>query len=188
MASPKLTLRSTLPLRNSSVTIPLLGFGVYETPPQQCVSSILAAFSAGYRHIDTAQFYGNETEVGLAILQSGLPRSSIFITTKTDIAEGTVEKTYQNCLESVRKIGGKDGYVDLFLVHTADVGREGRKEIWMALERLLDEGKTRAIGVSNYGIGHVEEMRGYARVWPPVVNQNEVSVLKMRPTREDFQL
>jgi len=86
------------------------------------------------------------------------------VTTKTDIAQGTVEKPYQSCLESVRKIGGEDRYVDLFLVHTADVGTKGRREIWMALERLLDEGRTRTIRVNNYGIAHVEEMRGYARV------------------------
>ncbi|KAN0102750.1 putative aldo-keto reductase [Hyaloscypha variabilis] len=174
MKSPKLTITSTLPLPNTPVTIPRLGFGVFESPRTQCVSSILAALSAGYRHIDTAQFYENETEVGLAIQQSGLPRSSLFITTKIDIAQGTVEKTYQSCLESVRKIDGEMGYVDLFLVHTADVGRDGRREIWAALERLYEEGKARAIGVSNYGVGHVEEMRGYARVWPPMVNQNEL--------------
>jgi len=68
--------------------------------------------------------------------------------------------------------------VDLFLVHTADIGKRDRREVWAALERLYDEGKARAIGVSNYGIGHVEEMKSYAKVWPPMVNQNEVSLLK----------
>ncbi|KAE9374211.1 putative aldo-keto reductase [Stipitochalara longipes BDJ] len=174
MASQKLTIKSTLHLPNSTVTIPRLGFGVFESPGEQCVSSILAALDAGYRHIDTAQFYANETEVGLAIQQSRLPRSSIFVTTKIDIPQGTVEKTYQSCLESVRKIDGEGGYVDLFLVHTADIGSRDRREVWAALERLYDEGKAKAIGVSNYGIGHVEEMKGYAKIWPPMVNQNEL--------------
>ncbi|KAI8222478.1 hypothetical protein K4K57_011741 [Colletotrichum sp. SAR 10_99] len=76
-------------------------------------------------------------------------------------------------LRSVRRIAGEDGYVDLFLVHRPIQRRE---EVWVALERLLEEGKTRAIGVSNFRAEHLEEMKGYAKVWPPVVNQIEVLV------------
>jgi diketogulonate reductase-like aldo/keto reductase len=85
-----------------------------------------------------------------------------------------VDKIYETLLDSVHKIDGKDGYVDLFLIHTASGGSKARKEMWSALERLLEDRKTRAIGVSNWGIGHIEELKGFAKVWPPHVNQIEV--------------
>ena len=177
MVSTKLTITDTLSLPNSTVEIPSLGFGVYESHGQQCVAAVLAALKAGYRHIDTAQYYENEKEVGEAVRQSGLKRSDVFITTKIDHSEGSVEETYQSVLNSVKVIAGEDGAVDLFLVHTADIGPADCKVVWLALEKLLKEGKTRSIGVSNYGIGHIEEMKQYAKIWPPHVNQIEVSRL-----------
>ncbi len=87
---------------------------------------------------------------------------------------GSVEKTYKKVLDSVHKIDGEDGYVDLFLVHTASGGAGRRKEMYLALEKLLESGKTRSIGVSNWGIGHIEELKGFAKVYPPHVNQIEV--------------
>jgi diketogulonate reductase-like aldo/keto reductase len=78
-------------------------------------------------------------------------------------------------VNSVKAIGGEDGVVDLFLVHTADIGPGDCKIVWLALEKLLEAGKTRSIGVSNYGIGPIEEIKKYAKIWPPHVNQNEVS-------------
>lgn len=175
MVSTKLKIIDTLSLPNSIVKIPRLGFGVYEAHGQDCVTSVLTALKAGYRNIDTAQYYGNEKEVGEAFRQSGLKRSDVFITTKLDECQGSVEKTYQCLLDSVTAIDGEDGEVDLFLVHTADIGSADRKEAWIALEKLLEAGKTRSIGVSNYGIGHIEEMKQYAKIWPPQVNQIEVS-------------
>ena len=77
-------------------------------------------------------------------------------------------------LDSIQKIDGKDGYVDLFLIHTASMGAKGRKEIYQALEKLLEDGKTRSIGVSNWGIGHIEELKSFAKIYPPHVNQIEV--------------
>jgi diketogulonate reductase-like aldo/keto reductase len=124
-----------------------------------------------------SRYYANEKEVGEAVLQSGFKRSDIFITTKILTAAGSVDETYEKLLESVRKINGKDGYVDLFLIHTASGGSKARKEMWLALERLLGEGKTRAIGTSNWGIGHIEELKGFAKVWPPHINQIEVSCI-----------
>lgn len=112
--------------------------------------------------------------MGEAVRTSGMPRSEIFLTTKILSAGGTLEKSYKKCLESVTEIDGNDGYVDLFLIHTARLGKEKRKEIWLALERLVEEGKVRNIGVSNWGIGHIEEMKEYAKIWPPAVNQIEV--------------
>lgn len=163
-----------LPLPNSSVRIPRLGFGVYRSPTTQCVQSCHRAFEAGYRHIDTAQFYGNETEVGEALRTCGLPREELFVTTKIISPAGSIEATYDKLLASVEKIGGQNGHVDLFLIHSSSSGSAGRKMLWQALERLLEEGKTKSIGVSNYGVRHIEEMRAYAKIWPPHVNQIEV--------------
>ena len=172
----KLTITDLVPLPKSEVKIPRLGFGVYRSPPTQCVQSTLNALKAGYRHVDTAQFYANEKEVGDAIRDSGIPRSDIFVTTKILVPGGSPEATYSKLLASVEKIGGPDGYVDLFLIHSANSGASGRKEIWQALERLLEEGKTKSIGVSNWGVKHIEEIKSYAKVWPPHVNQIEVSL------------
>lgn len=90
-----------------------------------------------------------------------------------------MERTLGKLRESVAKIDAgtadKKGYVDLFLIHSASPGKEARKEMWQALERLLEEGAARSIGVSNFGVGHIEEMREWAKVWPPHVDQIEVS-------------
>ncbi|BCS29867.1 aldo/keto reductase family protein [Aspergillus puulaauensis] len=172
--SNKLDFTDVLPLPNSSVKIPRLGFGVYRSPAAQTTKSTLKALEAGYRHIDTAQFYANEKEVGEAIRNSGLPRSEIFVTTKILAPAGSPEETYKKISDSVDKIGGKDGYVDLFLIHSSSSGSAGRKELWQALERLLEEGRTKSIGVSNFGVKHIEELKPFAKVWPPHVNQIEL--------------
>ncbi|KAJ5958548.1 Aldo/keto reductase subgroup [Penicillium vulpinum] len=163
-----------LPLPNSSVRIPRLGFGVYRSPTKQCVQSCLKALDAGYRHIDTAQFYANEAEVGEALRTTSVPRDQIFVTTKILSPAASVEATYDKLLASVHKISGADGYVDLFLIHSSSSGSAGRKLLWQALEKLYAEGKARSIGVSNFGVGHIEEMRSYAQVFPPHVNQIEL--------------
>lgn len=174
--SANFTITDLVPLPNSPVKIPRLGFGVYRSPTSQCVQSCLKALQTGYRHIDTAQFYGNEKEVGEAIRASGIPRSEIFVTTKILSPAGSPEATYSKLVDSVEKIGGKDGYVDLFLIHSSSSGSSGRKELWQALEKLLEEGKTRSIGVSNFGVQHIEGLKPFAKVWPPHVNQIEVSI------------
>jgi len=174
---PAFKITDTLPLPNSSVRIPRLGFGVYRSPTNQCVQSCLKALDAGYRHIDTAQFYANEAEVGEALRTSGVPREEVFVTTKILSPAASIEATYDKLLASVHKIGGEDGYVDLFLIHSSSSGSAGRKLLWQALEKLHAEGKAKSIGVSNFGVGHIEEMRSYAQVFPPHVNQIEVSNL-----------
>jgi len=174
--APKLTINDLIALPNSAAKIPRLGFGVYLSHGNQCTTSCLNALKAGYRHIDSAQMYGNEKEVGEAVRQSGLKRSDIFITTKILSPGGSVEKSYESLLDSVRKIDGEDGYVDLFLIHAPSSGSSGRKEMYQALEKLLEAGKTRSIGVSNWGVGHLEETKTYAKLWPPHVNQLEVYV------------
>ena len=142
---------------------------------EKCTKACLEALETGYRHIDSAQLYQNESRVREALRDSDLDRSEIFITTKIRTSRGSVEADYQSVRESVRKIAGKDGYVDSFLVHTPQWGAEVRKDMWLALEKLLSEGWTKSIGVSNYGIEHIKEMKEYATTWPPHVNQIEVS-------------
>ena len=115
--------------------------------------------------------------MGEAVRQSGIPRNEVFLTTKILSAGGSPDKTYQKCLDSVHKIDGKDGYVDLFLIHTPSGGSAAIKEMYQALERLESEGKVKSIGVSNFGVGHIEGMKSYARIWPPHVNQIEVCSL-----------
>lgn len=127
------------------------------------------------------RYYANEKQVGIAvkefIKESGINRSDIFITTKILSPGGSVDMSHKKCLESVEAIDGKDGYVDLFLIHSPSSGSNGRKEMWQALEKLYLAKKARIIGVSNWGIGHIEELKTFAEVWPPAVNQIEVCVL-----------
>lgn len=159
---------------NSGTQIPVLGFGVWDSPSHLTTKSCLEALKVGYRHIDTAQVYGNEQEVGEALKESGLSRSDVFITSKIYRPENDAEGTYQKCLDSVKKIAGEDGYLDLMLIHNANVGADVVKTMWQAMERLHEEGRFKAIGASNFGIGHIEELKKYAKVWPPAVNQLEL--------------
>ncbi|KAF1360177.1 Aldo/keto reductase [Lizonia empirigonia] len=170
----KLSLDSTLPLPNSTHKIPQLGFGVYQSPPETCVKSCLAALKAGYRHIDTAQYYANEEQVGQALRESGLKREEVYLTTKILSPGEDVDSTYNSVLESIEKLSGKDGYVDLFLIHSPNAGPEKRKLMWLALEKAKSEGRIREIGVSNYGISQIEEIKKIGTVWPPAINQIEL--------------
>lgn len=201
-----LTLTSTVDLLVPGVSMPRLGFGIYRVQPSETVEVVLAALDVGYRHIDSAQLYNNETELGQAIRQSGVTREDLFLTTKIRYPGMNNAKTWKKVVDSVKKISGvevingrkrkreDDGppaeehteadkaYVDLFLVHTPYGGPNAmkeRREMWLALERAFEEGKARAIGVSNYKVEHLEEMREYAKVWPPHVNQIQVSSSSM---------
>lgn len=172
MANPKRAINDTIPLASlPNVAIPRLGFGTYLSPPEQTFTSCGHALREGYRHIDTGQYYANEAEVGRAIAASGIPRKDIFVSTKILDTGASVDENYANAAQSLDRLGG---YVDLFLIHSATGGREVRREMWLALERLFAEGKARAIGVSNWGIEEIEELRGAGQVWPPHVNQIEV--------------
>ena len=174
MSPSKLAITDVLPLHNSTVKIPRLGFGIYQSPTTVCMQSCLTALKASYRHIDSAQIYRNESEMGEATRQSGIPRKEVFLTTKIMTVGGSPEATYKKCLDSVKKIDGEDGYVDLFLIHSPSGGASAVKEMWQALEKLEEEGRAKSIGTSNFGVGHIEEMKPWARVWPPQVNQIEV--------------
>jgi len=175
MAPKKLDINSTITLEKASggIKIPQLGFGVYKSPNDVCVKSCLTALDAGYRHIDTAQYYGNEAQVGEAVKKSGLPRDQLFLTTKILDAEGSVEASYKSCLASVEKLDS-GGYVDLFLIHSPNSGKAKFQEMWQALERLYKEGKAKSIGVSNFGEQAIVELKEVATVWPPHVSQVEL--------------
>lgn len=182
-ASSHLALNRTITLDNG-VTMPLLGFGVWQIAPQVCTSVVETALDAGYRHIDSAQAYRNEAEAGAALRNTDVDRHDIFFTTKIPRDLGTVDANYESLLESVAKINGGDtsdnAYVDLFLIHSPRMGPDGIQNIWQALEKLLDEGKTRSIGVSNFKPSDIEAMKAYATVWPPHVNQIQVRFLLAR--------
>lgn len=163
-----LTLASTITL-NNGVRIPVLGLGTFKVPNDQAYSVVRQALDIGYRHIDTASYYANEEGVGRAIRESGLPREDLFITTKlwnTDHGRKEALAAFDRSL----KLLGLD-HVDLYLVHWP---RGEREETWKALERLLEEGMARAIGVSNYTIKHLEETIGRSYV-VPAVDQVEFS-------------
>lgn len=168
-----LTLQSTLKLKPGN-SIPLLGFGVWDSPAHLTTQSCLSALKTGFRHIDTAQVYGNEAEVGKAVKQCGLKRDEIFVTSKVLTPADDADSTYKKVLESVQKIDGDNGYLDLMLIHNSTAGPEGVKMMWQAMEKLQSEGKLKAIGVSNFGIGNIDRMKEYAKAWPPAVNQLEL--------------
>jgi diketogulonate reductase-like aldo/keto reductase len=173
MSANKLSIESTVSLNSSSYRIPQIGFGVYLSPPEKCENSCTKALEAGYRHIDTAQYYDNESSVGRAVQEGKVPREEVYITTKILSAGDDASSTYEKVVESVEKLAGKNGYVDLFLIHTPNGGPKARKLMWEALEKAKKEGKARDIGVSNYGIQHIEEIKSFGGE-VPVVNQIEV--------------
>ncbi|KAH8196900.1 hypothetical protein TruAng_008925 [Truncatella angustata] len=158
MAAPR-SILDEVTLQNDS-KIPHLGFGVYKSPPEV--------------HIDTAQYYANESQVGEALERSGLARKEIFVTSKILEAAGSVDKSYQQCVESIEKLDAVEHYADLYLIHSPNSGTEKRKEMWLALEKLYQDGKAKSIGVSNFSIEHIEELKQYAKIWPPHVNQIEL--------------
>ncbi|OAL49236.1 Aldo/keto reductase [Pyrenochaeta sp. DS3sAY3a] len=168
------TANTRLVLTNSKHKIPQLGFGVYLSSQSACMSSCLKALEGRYRHIDTAQYYENETEVGQACRKSNVPRSELYLTTKILNAASDVESTYQKITDSVKRLDGADGYVDLFLIHSPNAGPGPRKIMWQALELAKEHNKVRDIGVSNYGIQHIEEIKSIGSTWPPAVNQIEL--------------
>jgi len=169
---------------NPDVRLPIVGFGTYLIPDEQAAAAVSAAFAAGYRHIDTAEMYQNESGVGAAIRASGLSRGELFVTTKLwpgNPAWGMPAKTYDDTLasldESLRRLG-LDA-VDLYLIH-APLAAEERLDQWRALVELQRLGKARAIGVSNYSSAHIDEMQA-AGLPLPAVNQVELHPWSQKP-------
>ncbi|MGV9292454.1 aldo/keto reductase [Amycolatopsis sp. NPDC003676] len=156
---------------NNSVTVPQLGLGMYQVRPDQVAKVVATAFEAGYRSIDTAAMYGNEAEVGTAVRESGLPREDIFVTTKVWNTDHGYDNTLRAFDRSAEALGV--GPVDLYLIHWPKPELDRYVETWRALELLLNEGRVRAIGVSNFGIDHLQRLLDETDV-VPVVNQVEL--------------
>ena len=165
---------STIPhlTLNNGVEIPAIGFGVFQTPPDETRSAVEAALSAGYRHIDTAAAYGNERQVGEAIAKSGVDRSEVFIETKIWISDYGYDQTLHGFDKSAGKLGVDQ--IDLLILHQA-LPSDFDKTLgaYRALEQLLTDGKVRAIGVSNFMVDHLTGLLDKATV-VPAVNQIEV--------------
>src|SRR3954464_1492949 len=152
---------------NNDVTMPALGLGVFQTPPNETRDAVRAALDAGYRHIDTAAAYGNEREVGAAVAASGLDRGDVFIETKVWISDYGYDETLHAFEKSARKLGIKQ--VDLLILHQAlPSAFDKTLEAYRALETLLADGKVRAIGVSNFMVEHLQRLLENASVVPAV--------------------
>jgi diketogulonate reductase-like aldo/keto reductase len=157
---------------NTGVTLPALGFGVFQTPPDETRDAVRAALDTGYRHIDTAAAYGNEREVGEAVRASGVNRADVFLETKIWISDYGYEETLHGFEKSAGKLGVDQ--IDLLILHQALPSAFDRTlEAYRALETLLADGKVRAIGVSNFMVDHLERLLDRATV-VPAVNQIEV--------------
>ena len=157
---------------NNDVTLPALGLGVFQTPPDETRDAVTAALGAGYRHVDTAAAYGNERQVGEAVAASDLDRSEVFLETKIWISDYGYDQTLHGYEKSARKLGVDQ--IDLLILHQALPGEFGRTlEAYRALETLLADGKVRAIGVSNFMVDHLTRLLDVAAV-VPTVNQIEV--------------
>ncbi|KDQ51086.1 hypothetical protein JAAARDRAFT_62828 [Jaapia argillacea MUCL 33604] len=171
------------------VYMPRLGFGVGASPTSLCQSSVQFALSTGYRHIDCAMHYGNEKEVGLAIKASKIPRDQIFVTTKIlapltdDNGVFSEEKIMHSLTEAVEQFGLE--YVDLFLIHTPTSGPDGRLKLWEGLEKLKANGRARSIGVSNFGVDHLEQLAAAGKS-KPSVNQIEVHPWRQQRDITDY--
>ena len=164
----------------SKVDMPVFGLGVYlMREPGECKKAVSHAIECGYRLIDTAMAYGNETEVGDAIRNSEVPREEIFVVTKLRRPHATgYDEVIRRCQESLDNLG--IGKIDLYLVHAPPEDFEARAPVWKAMEDCLERGWVRSIGVSNYGSHHLQEMKSYARIMP-AVNQIEINPWLQRP-------
>lgn len=162
---------------NNGVEMPIIGLGVYKTQEgEEVQNSVKYALDAGYRMIDTAKKYENEEGVGKALKSYGLLREEFFVTTKLWNPDQGYESTLRAIDESLEKLGLS--YVDLYLIHWPTASDDAtksfnkREETWRAMEEIYKSGKAKAIGVSNYTIKHLEEMKDYALIMP-MVNQVE---------------
>jgi 2,5-diketo-D-gluconate reductase A len=157
---------------NNGVEIPAIGYGVFQTPPDETTAAVEAALATGYRHVDTAAAYGNERGVGEAIRRSGLDRNEVFVETKIWISDYGYDETLRGFDKSAGKLGVEQ--IDLLILHQALPGEfDLTVGAYRALERLLADGKVRAIGVSNFMPEHLTRLLEGTSV-VPAVNQIEV--------------
>lgn len=165
---------------NNGVKMPILGYGVYQTPLEETERCVLEAFETGYRSIDTAQAYYNEEGVGNALAKCGIPREEIFITTKVWISNAGYEKAKESIAESLRKL--QTDYVDLLLIHQPFGDYYGT---YRAMEEAYKEGKARALGVSNFYPDRYLDLFRFAEI-KPAVNQVETHVFQQQKTARKY--
>ena len=159
---------------SNGVRMPILGYGVYQVTQEECERCVLDALEVGYRSIDTAQSYFNEEQVGSAIKKSGVKREDIFLTSKVWVEHYGYEECKKSVEESLRKLG--TDYLDLMLLHQPFADYYGA---WRALEDLYEEGKLRAIGISNFYPDRMVDIASFARI-RPMINQIETHPLFAR--------
>ncbi|MEV4762024.1 aldo/keto reductase [Micromonospora taraxaci] len=157
---------------NDGTTIPQLGFGVFQIEPKDTVAAVTTALETGYRHIDTAEMYGNEAEVGEAVRMSGLDRSAVYVTSKLNNAfhrPDDARRAFDSTLAAL-----KMDYIDLFLIHwpLPTLYDGDYVSTWKTLEEFQRDGRARSIGVSNFQVAHLERLADEANV-VPAVNQIE---------------
>lgn len=165
---------------NNGVKMPKLGYGVYQTPPEDTERCVLEAVQVGYRSIDTAQAYANEEGVGNALAKCGLPREEFFITTKVWISNAGYEKAKASIMESLEKL--KTDYIDLLLIHQPFGDYYGT---YRAMEEAYKAGKVRAIGVSNFYPDRFLDIYHFAEV-KPAVNQVETHVFQQQTAAKEY--
>jgi 2,5-diketo-D-gluconate reductase A len=158
---------------HDQTTIPQLGFGVFQVPPDQTAKTVLNAFEVGYRHIDTAQMYGNEAGVGEAIASSGIPRDELYITTKLNNGFHRPDDARHSLDESLSRLGIDQ--VDLFLIHWPLPTRYDGDYVttWRTMAEFVEDGRARSVGVSNFEPAHLDRIVSETGV-VPVLNQVEV--------------
>jgi len=161
----------TLKLANG-IEIPVVGLGTWQSKKNEAYEAVKSALKAGYRHIDTASIYGNEEEVGNAIIDSNIPREDIFITTKLWNTDQGYESTKQAIEKSLKNLQLE--YVDLYLIHWFK-SYEKDLESWKAIEEAYKAGKLKAIGVSNHNVHHLMNLLNHATI-APMVNQVETHI------------
>jgi diketogulonate reductase-like aldo/keto reductase len=157
---------------NNGVQIPQLGFGVYQVPPEETAEAVSTALEVGYRHIDTAEMYGNEKGVGEAVARSGIDRGEIFVTSKLNNGFHRRDDALRAFDQSLADLGFD--HLDLFLIHwpLPGIGVDF-VETWKALEEIYASGRAKAIGVSNFNPHHLQRLFDQTEI-KPAVNQIEV--------------
>lgn len=165
---------------SNGVKMPILGYGVYQVTKDECERCVSDALKAGYRSIDTAQAYNNEEEVGNAIRKSGIPREEIFLTSKVWFENYGYENCRKSVEESMKKL--QTDYLDLMLLHQPFSDYYGA---WRALEELYDEGRLRAIGVSNFYPDRMIDIASFSRI-SPMVNQVETHPYNQQTTAKEY--
>lgn len=156
----KFTIDSKIKM-NSGYEIPVLGFGVYQTPASVAEEVVDHALKVGYGHVDSATAYRNEEPSVAGMNDSGIPREQLFFTSKVSPRDISYEGAKASVDESLRKTGLK--YIDLYLLHAPYGGKRGRLGAWKALAEAVEEGKVRSIGVSNFGVHHLQELEEYIK-------------------------